>query len=81
MNLEEKQELLKTLCEIQDSRTAPIELSIGWTDETGFTHDDIVITVAPPKIFNELIEKGYLLSIDDYGARVLTKSISEEVGK
>ena len=81
MNLEEKQELLKILCKIQDRGTAPIELSIGWTDETDFIHDDIVITLTPPKIINDLIEKGYLLSIDNHGAHVLTKPISPEVSK
>ena len=72
MNLDEKQVILKELCEWQAKGTAPIFLSIGWTDENKVVHDDIVIQLCPPLIINKLIGMGHLLSIDDHGAHILS---------
>lgn len=67
MNLDERQKLLKELCEIQATGTAPIKLSIGRTDTFGAIRDEIVILECPPVVITELLKNGYFLRVDNGG--------------
>lgn len=61
--------LLKLLAETQQYG-APIELSIGWTDEKGIIRQGIVLKEAPPAVIDVLVEKDYLLSVTKHGVMV-----------
>lgn len=65
------QELLIELAELQSIRgTAPIELSIGWTNKGTVVDNEVIIKSAPPKVVQELVEKGYCLEVRPEGVRV-----------
>ena len=70
MNLDERQKLLRELCGIQATGTAPIKLSIGRTDTFGFIQDEVAILECPPIFITELKKKGYFLSMDNGALRV-----------
>lgn len=67
MDLENKIEVLKQLCCIQHNNTAPIKLSIGWSDSENMVKDEIYITEAPPRIIKELVAQGYILDLTPHG--------------
>lgn len=65
-----KFECLTMLASLQ-TKTSPIELSIGFTDENGVVnHDFIVIKNCAPLIIEKLVEKGYFLSMSKQGLLV-----------
>lgn len=64
-----QQELLQLLGEIQRN-TAPIAMSIGYTDENNMCRNGIIITKAAPLVVNKLVEHGYNLDIIKQGVRV-----------
>lgn len=65
------QELLIELAELRSIRgTAPIELSIGWVNNGTVVDNEVIIKSAPPKVAQELVEKGYFLEVRPEGVRV-----------
>lgn len=65
------QELLTELAELQSIRgTAPIELSIGWVNKGIVVDNEVIIKAAPPKVVEELVQKGYSLEVRPEGVRV-----------
>ena len=79
MNLNERQELLRELCEIQATGTAPLKLGIGCVSYHGTIQDEVIIFDCPPVFITELIKKGYSLYADNGAIHILPKSIKEEV--
>lgn len=70
MTIENKIKLLETLAKLQEN-TAPITLSIGSVSDTNMVqHDAIIIHDAAPRITEELIKQGYMLSIRKNGVHV-----------
>ena len=69
MNTEDKKQLLNLLTEMQKN-TAPIVVSIGYVSNNIVQHDAIVIKEAAPVITQELIQRGYHLSVDSNGVTV-----------
>lgn len=69
MQHEEQREILQLLAEIQ-TKSAPIELSIGWVNKNRTVQQGIVIKSAPPLVSTKLIEAGYCLDIMQEGVRV-----------
>lgn len=61
--------ILELLADIQRN-SAPIELSIGWTNGNNTVQQGIVIKNAPPVVTQKLIEHGYCLDITAAGVRV-----------
>lgn len=66
------QELLASLAEMQSiSGSAPIEISIGWTDKNNMVVDnEVLIKKAPPVVAKKLVDLGYSLDIMAAGVRV-----------
>lgn len=69
MQYEENKKILRMLEDIQ-TKSAPIELSIGWVDKGNIVQREIVIKSAPPVVARELIEEGYCLDITPEGVIV-----------
>lgn len=70
MTIENKIKLLETLTRLQEN-TSPITLSIGSVSDTNMIqHDTIIIHDAAPRITEELVKQGYMLSIRKNGVRV-----------
>lgn len=62
-----KIECLTLLAGLQ-TKTSPIELSIGFTNENGIVnHDFIVIKECAPLVIEKLVEKGFMLSVSKQG--------------
>lgn len=64
-----QQELLAELLDIQRN-SAPIVISIGWTDKDRVVHDGIMLKDAPPVVIEKLIQQGYSLSLCNNGLHV-----------
>lgn len=65
------QELLTSLGEMQSiNGTAPIEISIGWTNNGTVVDNEIIIKKAPPVVTETLVALGYSLDIMAAGVRV-----------
>ncbi len=69
MQYEEDGKILCMLIGIQ-TKSAPIELSIGWVDKNNTVQRGIVIKSAPPIAMRKLIEEGYSLDVTPMGVRV-----------
>lgn len=61
--------ILELLADIQRN-SAPIEISIGWTNSNNTVQQGIVIRKAPPVVTQKLVEAGYNLDIMAAGVRV-----------
>lgn len=66
-NVDYKELVIKIL-ELSD-RTAPVDLSFGYTDNN-FCHKGIVIKKAAPYIMTELFKSGYSINVFQEGVRV-----------
>lgn len=64
-----QQELLSLLGELQRN-TAPIEISIGYTNKNNIVCSGVVIKSAPPVVATKLVEQGYYLDIMKDGVHV-----------
>lgn len=69
MKYEEDGKILCMLVGIQ-TKSAPIELSIGWVNNNNTVQQGIVIKSAPPVVMRKLIEEGYSLEVTPKGVRV-----------
>ncbi len=69
MQYEEDGKILGLMAEIQ-TKSGPIELSIGWVDKNNTVQQGIVIKSAPPVVARKLVEAGYSLDIMPAGVRV-----------
>lgn len=59
-------ELILTLMKMQEN-TAPITLSIGYTDRENHVRLGVLIHEAPPVVVNELISQGYSCDLTSGG--------------
>lgn len=67
MNNTQKIECLTMLANLQ-TKTSPIELSIGFTNENGIVnHDFIIIKECPQLVIEKLLENNYLISVNKRG--------------
>lgn len=61
--------ILELLADVQRT-SAPIELSIGWTDAGRTVQQGIILKTAPHVAIQKLVEAGYCLEIMQQGVRV-----------
>ncbi len=59
---QQDRELLLMLMKLQEN-TAPITLSIGYTDSANQVKAGILIQEAPPKVIETLVAEGYICSL------------------
>ena len=81
MNYDQRQELLKELCRIQATGTAPIKLGIGCVSYHGTVQDEVVIYDCPPAFINELTKKGYSLYAENGAIHIMPKPMSPEASQ
>lgn len=67
---EKQVQILKILTEMQNDGCAPIEVSIGYTSDSGIVMKGILLKSAPPVVAHKLVYFGYSLDITSEGVRV-----------
>ena len=64
--MKEKEIIMKALEIINKlDGIAPVEMSLGWTDEKNICHSGLVITSCPPIVIQKLYEAGFVLSMNN----------------